>query len=94
MGAAEVEKVSALVPHLLTIPHKKIWVDLRRRGGRALRELQEAEPCRRLGVDRRRGHNQAREGRGRGDDLPQRSQKVRDEEPGLIPESIMAALAA
>ena len=27
MGAAEVEKVSALVPHLLTIPHKKIWVD-------------------------------------------------------------------
>lgn len=27
MGAAEVEKVSALVPHLLGIPHKKIWVD-------------------------------------------------------------------
>jgi hypothetical protein len=27
MGAAEVEKVSALVPHLLSIPHKKIWVD-------------------------------------------------------------------
>jgi len=27
MGAAEVEKVSALVPHLLGISHKKIWVD-------------------------------------------------------------------
>mgnify|MGYP001423330530 FL=1 len=27
MGAAEVEKVSALVPHLLSISHKKIWVD-------------------------------------------------------------------
>ena len=27
MGAAEVEKVSALVPYLLTIPHKKIWVE-------------------------------------------------------------------
>ena len=27
MGAAEVEKVSALVPHLLGIPHKRIWVD-------------------------------------------------------------------
>jgi len=27
MGAAEVEKVSALVPHLLGIPHKKSWVD-------------------------------------------------------------------
>lgn len=27
MGAAEVEKVSDLVPHLLGIPHKKIWVD-------------------------------------------------------------------
>jgi hypothetical protein len=27
MGAAEVEKISDLVPHLLGIPHKKIWVD-------------------------------------------------------------------
>ena len=27
MGAAEVEKISDLVPHFLGIPHKKIWVD-------------------------------------------------------------------
>ncbi len=27
MGAAEVEKISAMVPHLLGIPHKKVWVD-------------------------------------------------------------------
>ncbi len=27
MGEAEVEKISAMVPHLLGIPHKKVWVD-------------------------------------------------------------------
>lgn len=27
MGAAEVEKISELVPHFLGIPHKRIWVD-------------------------------------------------------------------
>jgi len=27
MGAAEVEKISDLVPYFLGIPHKKIWVD-------------------------------------------------------------------
>jgi uncharacterized protein YuzE len=27
MSEAEVEKISALVPHLLDIPHKKIWID-------------------------------------------------------------------
>ena len=27
MAAVEVEKISALVPHLLGIPHKKVWVD-------------------------------------------------------------------
>ena len=27
MAIAEVEKISALVPHLLGIPHKKVWVD-------------------------------------------------------------------
>ena len=27
MGAAEVEKISSLVPHFLGIQHKKIWVD-------------------------------------------------------------------
>ena len=27
MAAAEVEKISELVPHLLGIPHKKVWVD-------------------------------------------------------------------
>jgi uncharacterized protein YuzE len=27
MGAAEVEKISDLVPHFLGITHKKIWID-------------------------------------------------------------------
>jgi uncharacterized protein YuzE len=27
MGAAEVDKISHLVPDLLGIPHRKIWVD-------------------------------------------------------------------
>jgi uncharacterized protein YuzE len=27
MGSVEVEKISALLPHLLEIPHKKIWLD-------------------------------------------------------------------
>jgi len=27
MGAAEVKKISDLVPHFLGIPHKKIWID-------------------------------------------------------------------
>lgn len=27
MAEVEIEKISALVPHLLDIPYKKIWVD-------------------------------------------------------------------
>ena len=27
MAAAEVDKIRELVPHLLDIPHKKVWVD-------------------------------------------------------------------
>ncbi len=27
MAEVEAEKISALVPHLLGIPHKKLWVD-------------------------------------------------------------------
>ena len=27
MAAAEVDRVRELVPHLLDIPHKKVWVD-------------------------------------------------------------------
>jgi hypothetical protein len=27
MAEAEIERISALVPHLLDIPHKKIWID-------------------------------------------------------------------
>jgi uncharacterized protein YuzE len=27
MAEAEVERISALVPHLLDIPYKKIWID-------------------------------------------------------------------
>ena len=27
MAAAEVDKIRELIPHLLNIPHKKVWVD-------------------------------------------------------------------
>ena len=45
MAAAEVDKYRVLVPHLLDIPHKKVWVDDDRRSRCALCQLQEAQPC-------------------------------------------------
>lgn len=51
MAAADidsVEKISAPVPHLPGISHKKIWVDCDEEADALLCELQEAQPRRRL----------------------------------------------
>ena len=44
MAEAEVEKISELVPHLLDIPYKKIWIDYDEEADVLYLNFQEAQP--------------------------------------------------